>query len=229
MICKKCGEQLKDNAMFCSECGASITDTEQHTNKEMSKAKKNKIWIFVLAAVVTIIIVAIAIINISVTNSVNSIVEQESNINIANKLAEKIEFQTVSFMTKMDASKKTFTCAEETIVTATVTNGVWKMIDTAGTFGDGSINHWSCIDYYSFEYNMTDCLSDFKNGYVEITLGNGGCVYGVAVIIGTGNYEIDISPDDWRFGEYDFTGGKDGLMADGTIIGTYPRLLSLDR
>lgn len=40
MICKKCGQKLKDNAEFCPNCGLKIENTNISNDQKKSNKKK---------------------------------------------------------------------------------------------------------------------------------------------------------------------------------------------
>jgi type IV pilus assembly protein PilA len=175
------------------------------------------------------LVVVIAIIGVLAAILVPTMlgVVQDSNITSADTTANQIKTQTTTFLTKMDAAKHGLkgVGASGAIVTASVAGGQWTVTaDNAGQFGDGNKANWNGEDVnFNYEAFMEDVLRDFKDGYVEIALKSGACI-GVAVIPGTGGSAIGIQVTDWDNGEWNFTGTKAGLLDDGTIIGTNPKL-----
>lgn len=73
MICKKCGNEVKEGEKFCSNCGKSVN----HIEKDKNSNNFNKKIIFVVLGI--IVIVAIIGTVISISNRKNSNVNQMAN------------------------------------------------------------------------------------------------------------------------------------------------------
>ena len=70
MFCNKCGAEIEDTAVFCSQCGNSILGGEQAAKKEISSGARaaqrktiDAICVLLAAVVVTGIILVQRIIN----------------------------------------------------------------------------------------------------------------------------------------------------------------------
>lgn len=154
-------------------------------------------------------------------------VVQDSNITSSDSTANQIKTQTTTFFTKMDAAKEGLKGTDATgrTITFNVSGGAWAVSSsTYGTFGNGAKANWSGNDInWNYTAFMGDVLRDFKNGQVIISIKSGACV-GVAVVEGSGASCPDIGVAAFDAGEFNFTGSKAGLMEDGTIVGTNPKL-----
>lgn len=73
MSCNKCGNELKEDDVFCNKCGASVTET---TENEGVKKKKTKIII-----VVSVVICVIAVLGICVYGYFYTKNKESNNIN----------------------------------------------------------------------------------------------------------------------------------------------------
>ncbi len=156
-------------------------------------------------------------------------VVQDSNITAADSTANQVKTQTTTFLTKMDAAKHGLRGVGDTIVTLDidVSGGTWTVTPPAATvkFGDGSKAKWldGSSDDKNFHYDafMADVLRDLKDADIRVYLQNGACI-GVALVEGTGDFpSLTIN---WANNAAQFDGSKPGLMADGTIIGSNPKL-----
>jgi len=186
------------------------------------KAKKG----FTLVELVVVIAIIGVLAAILVPTMIG--VVQDSNITSADSTANQIKTQTTTFLTKMDAAKEGLKGVGSTGVTftASVVNGNWTVTaPTGATFGNGNKAKWTGGTDKEWTYNlfMADVLRDFKNGQVTVCLKSGACV-GVAVIEGSASAAPGVTVTNFDNGTYNFTGSKAGLMDDGTIIGTNPKL-----
>jgi len=197
------------------------------------KAKKG----FTLVELVVVIAIIGVLAAILVPTMIG--VVQDSRVTSSNTTASQIKTQATTWLTKMDAAKKTlkgpangdpFT-VDVTVGASGTTDGNgnpdWVPTASAGTFltGAGTAAAWDGDDVnYNFAAFMADALRDFKAGSVQLTIQNGG-VIGVAVVEGdtafAGSWPATTN---WTSGEFAFGGSKAGVLADSTIMGTSPAL-----
>ena len=196
------------------------------------KAKKG----FTLVELVVVIAIIGVLAAILVPTMIG--VVQDSRVTSSNTTASQIKTQATTWLTKMDAAKKTLKGPANDPFTVDVTVGAsgatdgngnpdWVPTASAGTFltGAGTAAAWDGDDVnYNFAAFMADALRDFKAGSVQLTIQNGG-VIGVAVVEGdtafAGSWPATTN---WTSGEFAFGGSKAGVLADSTIMGTSPAL-----
>ena len=198
------------------------------------KAKKG----FTLVELVVVIAIIGVLAAILVPTMIG--VVQDSRVTSSNTTASQIKTQATTWLTKMDAAKKTlkgpangdpFITVDVTVGASGATDGNgnpdWVPTASAGTFltGAGTAAAWDGDDVnYNFAAFMADALRDFKAGSVQLTIQNGG-VIGVAVVEGdtafAGSWPATTN---WTSGEFAFGGSKAGVLADSTIMGTSPAL-----
>lgn len=174
------------------------------------------------------LVVVIAIIGVLAAILVPTMlgVVQDSRITSADSSASQIKTQTTTWLTNMDAAKKTLKGGTGEVV-VTVSAGAWSTTGQ-GTFqtGTGTPASWSGGSDKNFDYClfMADTLRDIKNAYITLTLLNGGVV-GVAIVDGDSAYSNPMPAQaDWDAGTFGFGGDKAGLDSDGVVIGTNPKL-----
>lgn len=152
----------------------------------------------------------------------------DAKITSADSTASAIKIQTITFFTKMDAARETLNNFDRSgeILRFYVYSGTWLMdCTTSSRFGEDDKATWCFGSDENWDYckYMAYALPDFEYGLVEVAIIDGNCV-GVAVIEGDAYSYPGTSMSDWYSGSFDFTGTKQGLMSDGTIIGTSPKL-----
>lgn len=174
------------------------------------------------------LVVVIAIIGVLAAILVPTMlgVVQDSRITSADSSASQIKTQTTTWLTNMDAAKKTLKGGTGE-VTVTVSGGTWTT-SGVGSFqtGTGTAASWSGGTDKNFDYCgfMADTLRDIKNATISLTLLNGGVV-GVAIVDGDAGYSGTMPAQaDWDAGTFAFGGDKAGLDIDGVVIGTNPKL-----
>ena len=186
------------------------------------KAKKG----FTLVELVVVIAIIGVLAAILVPTMIG--VVQDSNITSSDSTANQIKTQTTTFFTKMDAAKEGLKGTDATggKIVFEISGGVWTPSgSTYGTFGNGNTAKWNGASDPNFDYCkfMADSLRDFKTGTAYVYIKSGACI-GVAVIEGSGASDPGITVTNWDNGSFNFTGSKAGLMQDGTIVGTNPKL-----
>ncbi len=190
------------------------------------------------------LVVVIAIIGVLAAILVPTMigVVQDSNITSADSTASQIKSQTTTFLTKMDAAKNGLVGVTTTgaVLNITVRGGTWTItsptVDGSGNprFGDGtkavfdenSAASLTKTKENCYELYMADVLRDLKDADVVIVLQSGACV-GAAVVQGTagfGSLSGNIGTQAFANGTLSYGGEKAGLTADGTIVGTNPKL-----
>ena len=81
MICKKCGKEIREGNIFCTNCGYSI-------NEEIKASKSNKTLVISITAIIIILITIVGIIAIKNLNNDSNLVENEiENSNNGNNLS----------------------------------------------------------------------------------------------------------------------------------------------
>lgn len=204
---------------------------------KIEEVKKNSKKGFTLVELVVVIAIIGVLAAILVPTMIG--VVQDSRVTSSNTTASQIKTQATTWLTKMDAAKKTLKGpADGSPFTVDVTVGAsgatdgngnpdWVPTASAGTFltGAGTAAAWDGDDVnYNFAAFMADALRDFKAGSVQLTIQNGG-VIGVAVVEGdtafAGSWPATTN---WTSGEFAFGGSKAGVLADSTIMGTSPAL-----
>lgn len=204
---------------------------------KIEEVKKNSKKGFTLVELVVVIAIIGVLAAILVPTMIG--VVQDSRVTSSNTTASQIKTQATTWLTKMDAAKKTLKGpADGSAFTVDVTVGAsgatdgngnpdWVPTASAGTFltGAGTAAAWDGDDVnYNFAAFMADALRDFKAGSVQLTIQNGG-VIGVAVVEGdtafAGSWPATTN---WTSGEFAFGGSKAGVLADSTIMGTSPAL-----
>ena len=175
------------------------------------------------------LVVVIAIIGVLAAILVPTMlgVVQDSRITSADSSASQIKTQTTTWLTNMDAAKKTLKGGTGEM-DVTVSTGTWSVTTSIGTFqtGTGTAASWSGGSDKNFDYClfMADTLRDIKNATIRVTLLNGGVV-GVAIVDGDAGYSGTMpAQSDWDAGTFGFGGDKAGLDQDGVVIGTNPKL-----
>lgn len=67
MFCAKCGAEVKGN--FCAKCGTKVEQTPVTFMPETQNRPKNKIWIPIVAAVVTLVAILVVVLNVTKVRS----------------------------------------------------------------------------------------------------------------------------------------------------------------
>lgn len=169
MYCNKCGAELKQGALYCTKCGAKTgqmpvqqTKNGEHKSSNMSNQSKNKgqkkiifpIIIVLEVIIIVVFIAAIVFIGLKKSNTINEVIEDETQENIDEEIDKVIDHET---------EKQTETELEQ--VEKTPINIKEELKAYAATFSmcniDGAQYEYELIEDYGYTHYQAQGLTGY--------------------------------------------------------------------
>lgn len=119
MICKKCGNEIREGNTFCTNCGTSIINNEKKSDKQTISISLNRLVIIIIISLVLMVLLTFIILNhkknISLNNNTNTInnetkmeekiidTSNEENTNLLDKIKAKYPTESENICTDGDS------------------------------------------------------------------------------------------------------------------------------
>lgn len=215
MYCKNCGKQIADDAKFCNECGASVTETSPVVAKKKKKKKHPILGSILLVIGVFLIIGALS----SGSNDEPQKVGESTNTTESAKQAENEVF-TVGDVVSLNDINVTLVNVSENSGANYITPSEGKVFivcefeienNSGKDISVSSIMSFEAyIDDYSTTMNLSAILST-ENSQLDGTVATGkkmNGVIGYEAASDWSNIEIRFTPDFWAGKEIVFSVDK---------------------
>lgn len=221
MKCKKCGEELVENARFCEACGEKVTaENEQNiqpipeTNPKKPLYKKPYFGVILAGAIILILCIINFSTNKNYSNSSERVTETTIAVESATKESDNkkstTKEPTTAEPTTEKATEKITEPPTEKITNNTSANGFWA--EGSGDYVAENLN----VTNYAVLHITHSGSSNFAvklykdDTYEDLLVNTIGDYSGDVLVEDSGKYELEITAD----GNWNIT--SDGLSIDDT-------------